>query len=744
MQTRATILHLSTILVAFLGTLHAQESSSEPAVDMDVVIISAPKLPQNLLTAPLSATVATEKELQDRGVRTVKDAAFFAPNTNLIEFVARKLSNPRFRGIGGSPMNPGVTTYYDGVPQFNGNSSSLELLDVEQVDIVRGPAGALFGRNTVGGLINITSRRPSLDAWGGQTEFTFGNYNSFDYRASVTGPLVQDQLGFSFAGGYSERDGYTTDTTSGSDIDNRSAWFGKTQFLWTPDEDLEVRFILFAEQDSDGDYALQDLAANRNNPRVSSRDFIGFTNRDVLMPTLQITYHADAFDFTSTTGLVWWETEDLTDLDYGFGLPPGTPPGLTLPPGTSFLRRSNLEKQSTWTQEFRFANPSDSPITLSDEITLAWQAGIFLFHQDYEQNVSQTRQPLLFGGFGAVAGNQLNTQSNLTDWGIGTYLQGTLTFWDRLDLTGGVRWDYEDKEASLQTNSLGITPFPLPPVAAATTANSLSRSFHQVTPQAAIAYDLTPNLISYLSFAGGFKAGGFNAGAPAGAQAFGEETSWNYEIGFKGKAMDDSLTFNLAFFYTDWQNLQLNTPNPLTPALYLITNAGDASAKGIELDFHYQPASAVEFFGSAGWIDTTFHSGATDVNPFLPPLAFTGVPANISGNQIPFVPDYTVSFGSQVTWELGGGLDLYARGEVKFLGSFNYDSLNSAAQDAYTLANFRLGVRKNAWFAEAYVNNAFNTEYYPIAIPLPGVSPSGYVGESGAPVTFGMRVGYRF
>ncbi len=117
----------------------------------------------------------------------MSDAAIFAPNVIFTEFTARKLSNPRFRGIGSSPGNPAVTTFLDGVPQLNSNSSSVELLDIEQIEFVRGPQSALFGRNTLGGLVNVTSRRPGAGKWTGQLSVPFGNFSSWDIRGNASG-----------------------------------------------------------------------------------------------------------------------------------------------------------------------------------------------------------------------------------------------------------------------------------------------------------------------------------------------------------------------------------------------------------------------------------------------------------------------------------------------------------------------------------------------------------------------------
>jgi iron complex outermembrane receptor protein len=687
-------------------------------IDLNEVLISAPKLSQSLLDAPFSATVTTGKTIQDAGMYSVKDAAMYAPNTNITEFSARKLSNPRFRGIGGSPTNPGVTTYMDGVPQFNSNSSSINLIDVDQIDFVRGPMGALFGRNTAGGLINITSRRPLMKGWEGEVQSMIGNYNLQDYRARVSGALIDDVLGFSFMGGYDQRDGYTKNTVNNQPIDNRGSWFGKTQLLWTPDKRLEVRLIIAGETAHDGDYALNDLAQLRATPRQSARDFGGFTKRDVLMPTLQATWHANSFDFTSTTGLVWWKTQDVTDLDYST---------FNFVPGSTFLLRSNSEQQTTWSQEFRFSNPKNVPVTINDSVSYIWQAGAFFFDQTYKQTTLQNQDNVFFPVF--IPANSTFTNAGLHDQGVGLYAQSTLTAWKKLDFTGGLRWDYEHKQADLVANRSPVAPPFLPSLDA---SSRTSRTFSQVTPQSSIVYRFNPNFMSYFAFSGGYKAGGFNTSSVTGRNSYDQERSWNYEIGFKGRALQDKLGIQLAFFYTDWRNLQLNTPNAASLATYDIINAGNAASKGIELGLNYQATSSWTMFGSAGLQTARFLSGSSDSG------------AAIGGKKVPYTSNYTAAVGSQYNWELRQGWTLYARGDVQFVGGFTYDSSNAAGQNAYALANFRVGLRRQAWYSELFVNNAFNTRYVPIAIPFPGLAASGYIGESGAPMTFGVRAGIKF
>ncbi|MCX6849363.1 MAG: TonB-dependent receptor [Verrucomicrobia bacterium] len=697
-----------------------KEEQTKP-VDLNEIVISAPKLStKSLLEAPISATAVPRKTLQDAGMYTVKDAAMYAPNTYITEFSARAISTPRFRGIGGSPTNPGVTTYIDGVPQFNGNSSSIMLIDVEQIDMVRGPVGALYGRNTAGGLVNITSRRPTLQGWEGELQTMIGNYNLQDYRGRVSGALIEDVLGFSFMGGYNQRDGYTKNTVNGQPIDNRGSWFGKTQFLWTPTKQLEVRLIIAGETARDGDYALNDVAQLRATPRQSARDFGGFTKRDVLMPTLQVTWHGDSFDFTSTTGLVWWKTQDVTDLDYST---------FNFIPGNTFLLRNNRQQQTTWSQEFRFSNPKNVPITLSDSAFLTWQAGAFFFDQTYQQTTAQNQDNVFFPVF--IPANTTNTSAALHDQGMGLYAQSTLTAWKKLDITAGLRWDYEHKQADLSASRNPIAPPFLPSLDA---SSRTAKTYSQVTPQASIAYRFTPGLMAYAGFSGGYKAGGFNTASVTGRTNYDQERSWNYEIGLKGRALQDKLGFQLAAFYTDWRNLQLNTPNAASLATFDVINAGNAVSKGLELSANYQATSSWTVFGSAGLQTARFLSGSMDSG------------AAIGGNKVPYTPNYTAAVGSQYNWELSQGWTLYARGDVQFLGGFVYDSSNAAGQNAYTLANFRVGIRRQSWYSEFFLNNAFNTRYVPIAIPYPNPAsaPSGYLGESGAPMTFGVRAGIKF
>lgn len=675
---------------------------------LPTITVTAQKETENIQDSPVSVTAVTAEMLESSGARSVSEAAMFAPNTFFSEFTARKLSNPRFRGVGASPSNPGITTYIDGVPQLHANSSSIELLGINQIEFVRGPQSALFGRNALGGVINITSSRPSLGNWTGNLMGPFGNFSARDIRGTASGPLVSGKVALGVGFGYSARAGFTQNDVTGHDLDSRSAAFGKAQVLWTPAANWEVRGILSGERARDGDYALHDLAALRARPHHVSRDFEGYTHRDLVAPTLLVSRTGTAVDISAITGFVSWKTTDLTDLDY-----------TVLP----LFRRDNGEKDRQFTQEVRVASGKNAAVRLSEDLTLKWQAGASFFRQNYTQDAINTFSPFVLSPFVSFAVAQHSPQSALDDHGVGMYGEGTLTFGSTLDATVGVRGDFEHKKADLKT-------FFVPSIAPAGTVNS-EKDFTDVSPQLTVAYRAVPGRTVYATAARGFKAGGFNAASPRGSEAYGEEHSWNYEGGVKSSWLADRLTFNGAVFYLNWRDLQINVPNPQVPAQFYIANAGTATSKGFELELNARPVAGLDLFGGIGYTNARFGSGSMS----------SGV--NVGGKKLANSPNYTANAGVQYSRAISRA-NLYARAELASYGDYYFDDPNSARQDAYALTHFRGGVRSKYVFAEAWVRNAFDTFYVPTAFAYAGLAPSGFIGESGAPRTFGVRAGLTF
>jgi iron complex outermembrane recepter protein len=710
-----------TLALAAPAAVHGQQPASTAAVpplnqnDQDplrislpVVTVTADKEPEVAQTSPVSVTAVTRETIEQADPHSVSDAAVSAPNTWFTEFTARKLSDARFRGIGSSPNNPGITTYIDGVPQLNANSSSIELADIDQIEFVRGPQSALYGRDSIGGLINITSVRPSLNDWTGSLISPFGNFGAADVRGSVSGPLMAGKLGLGVAVGYSARDGYTTNDLTGHNVDSRSAFFSKSQLLFTPAPSWEARAIVTTERARDGDYALNDLDAVRANPFHVQRGFEGFTNRDIVAPTLLLRRTGKTIDFSTITGLVWWKTDDSTDLDYS---------------PRSLVTRTNAEKDTQFTQEVRLASGKDAALPLSTNVALSWQTGVFLFTQRYNQDAVNNYAPFVLSQYVNFPVSQTSPQSSLDDDGVGVYGRGTFTFHGNLEGIVGLRGDYENKKAALNTF---FSPTIAPP-----TAVNAQKSFTDVSPQFTVAYHFLPaKQMVYVTAARGFKAGGFNAASPVGSESYGEEHTWNYEAGAKTLLARDRLSVDADVFYMQWDSLQVNLPNPAVLGQFFIANAGGATSKGVELAFNARLLEGCDFFAGLGYTDARFDAGSVS----------NGVA--VGGNRISNTPKYTADFGGQYSVAVSSRAHAYARAEFVFRGDFKYDDANTQGQAAYSIANFRAGVRGKLLFGEAWIRNAFDTRYIPLAFAFP--TPSGFLGEPGAPRTFGLRAGLTF
>jgi iron complex outermembrane receptor protein len=702
---------LVAILVPAFAHAQAPSTPGQPAAtfQLPTLIVTAHKEPAEAQGLPISVSTVPRSMLLNSGALVVSDAGAYAPNLQFSEFTARKLSNARFRGIGASPANPSITTLFDGVPQLHANSASIDLVDVDQVEFVRGPQSALFGRNALGGLINVTSVRPSLQQWAGSLSVPFANANARDVRGSVSGPVVTDRLAVSAALQYGRRDGFTVNTITGNDLDSRSAFAAKGQILLTPSSRWETRVILTGERARDGDYALSDLGGLRANPYRTARDFEGHTHRDIFGATIVNRHEGARLAVTSTTGFVKWTTEDATDLDYS-----------PLP----LITRQNLEESVQFTQEVRVASAGSAPVRFSDAAALRWQAGVFLFTQNYDQNATNTFSPFLLSPFIPFAVTQTSPQAALEDAGIGVYGQGTVTLSERLDLSAGLRVDHESKDATLDT-------FYAPAIAPALGVVA-DEGFSNVSPQASAAVHLQPGRTVYASVAKGYKAGGFNPSSPAGSEAYGEEHTWNVEGGLKTMWANGRVTANAAVFRIDWEDLQLNLPNLQVPGEFYIANVGGATSSGVEVELNARVHPSLDLFGALGYTRARFKDGSIS----------SGVP--VGGNIVPNTPEYTAVIGAQVSHDLSGGTSIYGRAEASLVGAFEYDDLNLARQDAYSLANFRAGLRTRVVFVEAWVRNAFDTRYIPVAFAYGQLAPSGFIGEMGRPRTFGVSAGVGF
>lgn len=697
-------LSLSVFCAVFAVPALAQ--TQPPTVTLPEVTVTAQKEPAKAQDLPVSVTAITAGMLERAGVSIVSDAALAAPNSIFTEFTARKLSNARFRGLGASPANPAITTFIDGVPVLNANASNIELIDVDQVEFVRGPQSALFGRNTLGGLVNISSARPNLSRWTGRLTAPLGDNGTREVRGSVSGPL-SNTVALGVAIGHGERDGFTTNSITGNTIDDRKGTFGKAQLLWTPNARWETRLIVSGERSRDGDYALSDLAGLRKNPFTVARNFEGYQNRDLRSAILLARYEGSRVSVTSTSGYLRWDTRDATDLDY-------TP--------LSLVTRDNTEEASQFSQELRLA--SAAPVRLSDSTTLSWQAGSVMFTQNYEQTAINQFSPFILSPFLGFPVKQYSPQGTIEDLGFGGFAQATFSFSDKVDLALGARADRETKDATLNTF---FDPMIAPP-----TATSAKVTYSNVSPNASLTVHVRPGAIVYATAGRGYKAGGFNPTAPPSAEAYGEELTWTMEAGSKTSFANGRVTANAAVFLIDWTDLQLNLPIPMAPGQFYISNIGGATSRGAELELMARAGGGIDVFGALGLTHARFDAGSTS----------EGV--DVGDNRIPFTPEYTASVGMRFSRQLRDRVSAFGRVELVRYGKFDYDDANTAGQKAYALANLRAGVDVRGMTIEGWVRNAFDTRYIPTAFAYPFFAASGFVGESGRPRTIGITLGVGF
>ena len=695
------------LVLLLISSASFAQSTQTPSVTLPTVIVTAEREANDIKEVPASVTAVTAQTITDSGLRAITDAAIFAPNTVFTEFTARKVSNARFRGVGSSPGNPAITTYIDGVPQLNSNSSNIELLDVSQIEFVRGPQSPLFGRNTLGGIVNVTSTRPSMSRWTGSVFAPFGNVGQKEVRGSVSGP-VGTKTAVGIAAGTQRRDGYTVNGVTGNDLDWRDGTFAKAQVMVLPNANWEGRFIYAHERNRDGDYALGDLDAIRATPFHVARDFEGFTNRDINSATVNLRGTGQTFAIESTTGFVTWDTEDATDLDY-------TP----LPLAT----RTNNEADRQFTQEVRIASPENAPVALVRDMMLKWQAGIEYFNQAYEQDAVNTLAAFVLNPQIPFPVAMHSPEAQIDSTGIGLFARGTLTLNESVDLTAGLRFDHESSDAVLRTF--------FDPVIAPANVVAAEQSFSDVSPQFAARYRVTPEHNVYASAARGYKAGGYNPASIPGREAFGEEHAWHLEGGVKSTFAGGRVAANAALFVIDWDDLQLNVPNPFVPAQFYIFNVGAARSSGFEAEITAKPAAMLDVFASFGYTRARFAEGTESMG------------VDVSDNKLPYTPDYTALLGAQLGRGITSTINAFVRGELVLSGEFQYDETNSRSQEAYSLVNVRAGARSKYLFGELFVRNAFQTRYVPIAIPYQ-FAQSGFIGENGRPRTFGVSVGVTF
>ncbi len=772
-------LSLPLLILAFSSlhgtfTLYADAAPPPPTYSGPGAAVPAPaepaavvSLPEMLILGevlddpqgkPVSASFLSEKLVQDFRIGEPQDIVRLTPNSSATDsgsrsfgdvYAVRGLTNTVFFGT------PATTVYLDDVPFGETFTYAQRLSAVNSVEFLRGPQPTVVGRNAYGGLINIRSRRPT-DRYEGALNYAYGSHESHATDLWLQGPLAGKELGFRLGGQYETRDGYLWNPQTQTHVDDQEHWGLNGGLFWKPAPGWEVSLTGAFDDYHDGAPRL--TALDRSAFQDVNSNVPGKQERRTDNEALRLSYENPQWRFLSVTSRRNWKLDPyITDLDF-------------LP---TDLGSINLKQdQEIWSQEFRFA--SNDPAA-----DLQWNAGAygswstihglgdrFINQQqsrtDYIITPIQQTIPTPYGPF-LIPLTTRSTAVSLTDIAIqqrttheikeeACALYGGLDWsgWKPVTLHVGARLDYverrlsRDKATSGQadTNTTvntsidpvdGFPPFPeieptkintLTPINEAARHLALSGDWLHVTPTAGLDWHLTEDALAYVKTTYAFKPGGYSAYADDERYVpFDDEKTEATEVGVKTQWLDGKLTANLAGFWNETEDYQVE--RSFTQTDYAVFNATHARSYGLEFESRFEVAPQLDLLGSVGWT----HARLTE---YQDPVSG----ANLDGKTPPFVPEFDAAIA--LDFHLAAGfftqIAFLAQGQTRF-DDFNR---NEFKQDAFGLLNASIGWRGTNWSVAAYGTNLTQEEYYT------NMNTDVRTGAPGAPQEFGIKLGLTF
>lgn len=608
-----TIRHSSVLgfvsLLALAAPAFGQQAAAE-SDSLDTIVVSARRTVENLQTVPIAVTVISGEELAKRQILDVKGLEMVTPNLVINpNAVSAGGANIFIRGIGTADFDrtfsPAVQIVLDGV--IFGSSVAGQLLnvvDVERVEVLRGPQGTLFGANAIGGVINI-SRPVAKDELGGNAQVTVGNFGEFNVRGTITGPIVPGKLDARLSINRVSNDGQYVNQFNGKRRGFADLWLVSPQLRFTPTEDAEI-ILRYDWLQNNGDWG---VLFNRSGPNelfcigvlLVSRPTCADPNQDLSRPNqdtptfLRSTTHSvsmtsnikatDNLDLTIITGFNSFRENKQTDFD---GIP--SPVFASIQP----------VKERQFMQEIR-ANWK-----VNDRLTVL--AGLFgqnVFYQDGANSL------FVFAllGFPPNTIEVVDRQQSTTSFGA--FLSANYKLNDRLNLNLGGRFTREAKDFVYRNgfNQVGGGFFPNAP--GFNNVATGSASWNQFTPRVALDFSPREGMLTYVSWSQGFKSGGFN-GRGNSTETIGPykpELVNNYELGLKSEWLDRRLRFNVAGFLTDYSDKQEEVirRNPTTQAtITTVTNASSVRIWGVEAEFAAVPAKGLTLSGTVGYLNARY------------------------------------------------------------------------------------------------------------------------------------------
>ena len=687
------------------------------SIHLDAVVVSAQKREELLQNLPFSVSALSSKKVEQYRLWNTKDMAAIIPN-----LYAGNPGDDRnvtsIRGITSSSYDPAVATYIDGVNQFSLDTYISQLFDVERIEVLRGPQGTLYGRNAMGGVINIITKKPTNHTTG-FAELNVGNYGRQRYSAGIRTPIINDKLFIGAMAMYDKTDGYYTNEFNSTHFDKQNTFTGNYYLMFNASSRLAFTLnVKHNNNRNNGPFSLVNGVADAlANPYQLNQNATSKMVDNTFNSSLSVRYTGRTMNFTSQTA---WQSNHryyTQPLDGDFS----PIDGVTII--NNYGKKWNNVKALT--QEFRLSSPA------SVSSALKWTTGVYLFYQDVPN-----KQATRFGNDAAYVGapdvnfSVINTTTGKNS-GAAIYGQATYSLSNNLELTAGMRYDYEHRKLEV-LGEYQKDPDPNPQFETRPDT-SASRSFNAFSPKLSLAYRFSKNSNGYITYSRGFRSGGLTQLSSDPSQpplfAFRPEYSNNYEIGIKNNLLDNRLLLNIAVFYANITDAQV--PTLILPDAVTITkNAGRLNTKGIELEATSKPVKGLE-------IDYNF--GYTDAKYKTLKLSVYGSEQDLDGNKQIFTPAFTSALAIQHSIELGGKQDMkfIIRGEWLAFGEQYFDLANTIKQNAYSLFNTRTGISSKNLDLMLWIRNIGDKKYIAYAYDFGAV-------HLGGPQTYGITLTGRF
>ena len=681
---------------------------------LDEVVVTAEKKEELLQKIPASITALNAKQINAFGLWNTKEITGIIPNLYSADPGDNRDVNS-VRGIATSSYDPTVATYIDGVNQFSLDTYIPTLFDVERIEVLRGPQGTLYGRNAMGGVINIITKQPNNTS-SGFADISIGNYNQQRITAGFKTPLIKDKSFFGASILSNKRDGYYTNEFTQSSYDNQNGLSGNyfLKYIVSSCWDINLNFKHLANENQGPFPLVFGTEEALNNPYRLNQNSITTMKDKTSNSSLTIRYTGSGFNFSSQTAYQQNYRYYTNPIDGDFS------PIDAISVINNYGSKWNNNK--VLTQDFKFTSAPSS------NSKLKWTAGAFLFYQD-----APVKQATRFGidanlmMIGDSLFSIINTSTTLKK-GFAIYGQATYALSDKLNMSFGLRNDYENQTQSI----LGEYQRDPSPELYTTTSDTLGRTnFNALSPKLSLDYQVNNNSLWYGSYSKGFRAGGLSplSSDPSQPPLVGylPEYSNNFETGIKNNWLSNKLILNIALFYTKVTDAQV--PSLILPDAITITkNTGQLSSKGVEAELMFIPTKGVLL---------QYAFGTTSASYDKLEIASQGASVNLAGKRPIFTPSSTSLLAAQYSFPVSSELQIMLRGEWKYIGTTYFDLANNIQQSPYHLLNAKLGIEYKKTALSFWAKNLAGAKYISYGYDFGAV-------HLGDPAIFGTSFSYKF